>query len=111
LEVFLEAPDAAGKPQRWTLDKVLIDTRTGKQPPPFKWHFTGSTFRQPDPLKEEYTYGANLSGTLITVFPVTDEVVLQAGLAAEAESAWRLETNVKLLPKEGTRAKLVLQAK
>jgi hypothetical protein len=42
---------------------------------------------------------------------VTDEVVLQAGLAAESESAWRLETNVKLLPKEGTRAKLVLQAK
>ncbi len=56
-------------------------------------------------------YGANLSGTLITVFAVTDEAVLQASLTAESESAWRLETNTKVLPKEGTRAKLVLQAK
>ena len=75
------------------------------------WHFTGSTFRQPDPEKSDFVYGANLSGTLITIFPVTDEAVLQAGLPAEAESAWRLDTNTKILPKEGTTARLVLQVK
>ena len=32
---------------------------------------------------------------------MTDEAVLQAGLTAESESAWRLETNAKVLPKEG----------
>ncbi|MCI0683089.1 MAG: YdjY domain-containing protein [Gemmataceae bacterium] len=111
VDIYLEAPDAAGKPRRWSLDQVLIDTRTGKPPPPLTWHFTGSVFRQPDPLKDEFVYGANLTGTLIAVFAVTDETVLQAGLTAAAESAWRLETNRKVLPKEGTRAKLVIQAK
>ena len=75
------------------------------------WHFTGSTFRQPDPEKDEHVYAANLSGTLIAIFPVTDETVLQAGVPADAESAWRLETNTKVLPKEGTPARLVVQAK
>jgi hypothetical protein len=110
LDVLIEVGDA-GKAQRWSIDKVLIDTRTGKQPPPFKWHFTGSRFRQPDPLKEEYVYGANLSGTLITIFPVSDEAVIQAGMTAESESAWRLETNPKVLPREGAAARLVLQVK
>lgn len=110
VELFLEVA-AAGGPKRYSLDQILIDTRTGKQPPPFKWHFTGSAFRQPDPTKDEQVYGANLTGTLITIYPVTDETVLQAGLTLAAESAWRLETNAKVVPKDGTAARMVLQVK
>jgi hypothetical protein len=110
LDVFLEW-SVGGKQQRLSLDQVLIDIRTGKQPPAFKWHFTGSVFRQPNPDKQEHVYGANLTGTLITIFPVTDETVLQASLSLEAESAWRLETDAKVLPKEGAPARLILQAK
>jgi len=108
--VFLELPDG-GKTKRWPIEQVLVDTRTSKQPPPLVWHFTGSAARQPNPEKEVFVYGADQSGTLITIFPVTDETVLQAGVGSDSEQSWRLETNAKVLPKEGTPARLVLQVK
>jgi hypothetical protein len=108
--VFVDLPEG-GKTKRLPLEQVLIDTRTGKQPPSLVWHFTGSAARQPNPDKDVLVYGADESGTLITIFPVTDETVLQAGLGADSEQSWRLETNGKVLPKEGTPARLVLQVK
>ena len=110
LAVFLELPDG-DKTKRWPVEQVLIDTRTGKQPPTVTWHFTGSAARQPNPEKDELVYGADHSGTLITIFPVTDETVLQAGVGSDSEQSWRLETNAKVLPREGTPARLVLQVK
>jgi hypothetical protein len=100
-----------GKTRHLPLEKVLIDTRTGKPPPPLAWHFTGSAPRQPDPEKDDVVYGANVTGTFLTIYPVTDETVIQAAMPPEAESTWRLETNAKLLPRTGTPARLVLQAK
>ena len=66
-------------------------------------------FLTPDPAKDETIYGADLTGTLIAIFPVTDETVLQTNLTMKEEKFLKLETDKKLLPKEGTPVKLVLE--
>ena len=67
--------------------------------------------KQPDPEKDEKVYGADLTGTLIAIFPVTDDVVIQTNLTMKEEPLLKLETNAKALPAEGTAAKLIIQAK
>jgi hypothetical protein len=79
--------------------------------PPLKWHFTGSAMRQPDPNKPAKVYGADLSGTLISIFPVTDETVFQSDLTMKEESLLKLETNQNILPPEGTAIKLRIEVK
>ena len=74
-----------------------------------KWHFTGSVMKQPDPEKDDKVYGADLTGTLIAIFPVTDETVMQTSLTMKEEKYLKLETDTKVLPKEGTPVKLVLE--
>jgi hypothetical protein len=93
------------------IEDTMVDTKSGKTLPKLKWHFTGSMERMPDPEKDDKIYGADQTGTLITIFPVTDDTVIQSGLAAKDEGKWRLETNGKLLPKEGSSVKLIIQAK
>lgn len=110
LDISLEW-SAGGKTHRMPLNRLLTDTRSGKALPAISWHFTGSAFRQPDPEKDAWAYGANLTGTLITIFPVTDEAVVQAAVPAGAEGAWRLEINARTLPRAGTPARLILHAK
>lgn len=109
--VFLEVPGITPKPRLIPIEKVMVDMRTGKTMPPLKWHFTGSALRQPDPDKPERVYGADLSGTLISLVPVTDETVLQTNLTMVEERLIRLETNKNLLPAEGTDVRLILEVK
>jgi hypothetical protein len=66
---------------------------------------------QLDPNKKEEVYGADFSGTLIAIFPVTKETVLQTSLQIENERFMKLEVNTKVMPKEGTPVKLVIEAK
>jgi len=77
---------------------------------PLKWHFTGSIKKQPDPEKDETVYGADLTGTFLSIFPVTDCCVLQSQLTMKDEPSYKLETDPKVLPKEGTPVKLVIVA-
>jgi len=107
VDVFLEF----GKSPRLAIEKVLIDQRSGKPLPPLRWHFTGSAFRQPDPEKDDFAYGADLTGTLITLFPVTDDAVIQSSLGLDQESAVRLEVAARALPKEGGAGRLIIQVK
>ena len=78
--------------------------------PKVKWIFTGSAMKKPDPQKDETVYGADRTGTLIAIFPVTDETVMQTSLTMKEEKYLKLETDTKILPKEGTPVKLVLEA-
>jgi hypothetical protein len=66
---------------------------------------------QPDPNKPEKVYGADLpnNGTLIAIFPVTDQTVFQSNLTMKEEKYVKLETDKKLLPREGTAVKLILE--
>jgi hypothetical protein len=109
VKVSLEVPGADGQPKRLPIEKVLIDPKTNKPMPKVQWRFTGSAMKQPDPDKPEKVYGADLTGTLISIFPVTNETVCQTNLTMKEEKYVKLETNKKLLPKQGTPVKLILE--
>ena len=111
VKVLLEVPGITGTPRLIPLEKLMVDTRTGKTLPMLTWHFTGSVMRQPDPTKDEKVYGADLTGTLISLLPVTDETVCQLHLSMSDGKPLTLETNKDLLPAVGTEVKLVIQAK
>jgi hypothetical protein len=111
VNLFLEFPGPDGSPKKVSIDKTMVDMRNGKLfPKKVKWLFTGSVMSKPDPNKDETMYGADIDGTLIAIFPVTDKTVLQGGLKFKDQEYLRLETNTKLLPKEGTAVKLVIEA-
>jgi hypothetical protein len=110
VNIYLEVTDEGGAAKKLTLDRVLVDSRNGKPfPKSIKWRFTGSALVQPDPEKDDKVYGADLSGTLIAIFPVTDQTVFQSDRLFDDQKYLRLETNPKVLPKEGTPVKLVIE--
>jgi hypothetical protein len=111
VSLFIDVPDAAGgKPKRIPIEKALVDPKTNKPMPKVEWRFTGSVMtKRPDADKEEY--GADLTGTLISIFPVTNETVFQTNLTMKEEKYLKLETNKAILPKEGTPVKLVIVVK
>ncbi|HYG74073.1 MAG TPA: FG-GAP-like repeat-containing protein [Planctomycetota bacterium] len=111
VKISLEVPGVAGVPRLIPMEKLVVDTRTGKTLPKLKWHFTGSVMRQPDPTKSEKVYGADQTGTLISLLPVTDETVCQLHLSLADGKPLRLDTNKELLPPEGTEVKLIIEAK
>jgi hypothetical protein len=111
VSVFLEIPTAGGETKKLSMDKVLVDKNGRPFPKSVKFRFTGGVMKQPDPTKEEKVFAADLTGTLIVIFPVTNETVLQTNLTMEYESTMKLETNTKVLPKEGTPVKLILEVK
>jgi hypothetical protein len=109
VNVFLEIPRENDKPRRLPIEKTLIGKRSGKPMPKVKWYFTGSVMSKPAADKKEEVYGADLTGTLIAVFPVTNEVVLQTSLKFDDQHFLELETDKSVLPKEGTPVKLVIE--
>jgi hypothetical protein len=111
LKLFLEFTGADGKTQRIDIEKSMVYRKTGKPLESLRWHFTGSVLKQPDPEKDEQVYAADLTGTLIAMFPVTDETVIQSHLTMKDEPLFKMDTDVKLLPKEGTAAKLIIVVK
>ncbi|MEX2214747.1 MAG: YdjY domain-containing protein [Phycisphaeraceae bacterium] len=111
LKVSLELPGPANTVKKTPIEKCLVDRKTGKSLPSIKWHFTGSKMAQPDPNKDEKVYGADLTGTLISIFPVTDETVMQTSLTMKEEPLIKLDTNTKLLPAEGTIVTLIIEVK
>jgi hypothetical protein len=108
VKLFLELPSPGGKTERVPLEKVLVHRDGGKPMVELTWYFTGSAEKQPDPEKDEKVYGADLTGTLAALFPVTDSTVFQTQLTMKDEPNFKLETNPQVLPKEGTELKLVI---
>jgi len=99
-----------GRPERIPIEKCLVHRDAAKPIGALKWHFTGSVMKQPDPEKDDKVYGADLTGTFLSIFPVTDCCVLQSQLTMKDEPNYKLETDGKVLPKEGTAVKLVIVA-
>jgi hypothetical protein len=107
--IYFLVPDSTGLERKVTMDKAMVDSKNGKPfPKSVEWRFTGSATVQPDPNKNEKMYGADWSGTLIAIFPVTKETVFQTSLQIENEKFMKLEVNAKTMPKEGTQVKLVI---
>jgi hypothetical protein len=99
VKIFIEVNPGKGA-KRVPVEQVLADRKTGKAMPKVKWHFTGSA-------TQKGAYGADESGTLIAIFPVTAETVFQSSLSLADEKYVKLETNDKL-PKVGTAVNLVI---
>lgn len=111
VNVFFEVPAADGTAKRLTMDKVLLDPKSKKPAPKMTFRFTGSVMSAVDPNKpDEKKYGADLTGTLIALFPVTDECVLQTDWTMKEEKYLKLDVNPEVLPKEGGAIKLVIEA-
>ena len=109
---YFVVPDPTGLDRKVTLDRAMIDSKNGKPfPKNIECRFTGSALVQPDPNKNEKMYGADFSGTLMSIFPVTDETVFQTALTIKYEGIMKLEVNTKVMPKEGTPIKLVFEVK
>jgi outer membrane protein assembly factor BamB len=108
VRIYLELPGVGDKPRLLPLEKTMVDKRTGKLVARLKWYFTGSVMRQPDPNKPLKVYGADLGGTLIALFPVTDETVIQTNLTMKDSTLLRMETNSNVVPPEGTPLKLII---
>jgi hypothetical protein len=109
VKIFLDLPGAGGLSKRVPIEKALVDRKTAKTMPPLKWIFTGSLTKQLDPNKPDLTYGADTTGTLIAIFPVTDETVFQSNLTMKDEPLIKLDTNTKLLPETGIDVQLIIQ--
>lgn len=110
VRIYIEVPATdGGEARRLPLERCLVDKRTGKTLGKRKWIFTGSAMTQPDPEKDEKVYGADLTGTLIGVFPVTNQTVIQTDLTMKEEPLLKMETNKKVLPPEGTAVKLIIE--
>jgi hypothetical protein len=107
LKITLELPGGKVVP----IEKTLVDKKTGKTMPALKWRFTGSAIKQPDPNKPDKVYGADEANNLITIFPVTADVVIQSNLTMKDSGLIKMETNKTLLPPEGTAVKLVIGVK
>jgi hypothetical protein len=111
VDLYLEIKGPDGEYRRVPMDRTMVDMRNGKSfPKSVQWRFTGSVMSKPDPNKDDMVYGADLSGTLIAIFPVTDQTVFQTSLTFKDEKYLKLETNKTLLPPEGTPVKLVIEA-
>lgn len=107
VKIFLEVPGGKQIP----VDRTIVDKRTLKPfPKDVQWRFTGSVQTKPDPNSDKMVYGADDSGTLIVIFPVTNQTVFQTSLTMKYEKYLKLDTNQKVLPKEGTPVKLVIEA-
>jgi hypothetical protein len=109
VRLFIEVPGTAGR-RRLTLSQALVGLTNGQPfPKTVKFRFTGSTLSNADPAKPNQ-YGADVSGTLIAIFPVTSDTVIQSELAFKDASFLKLETNPKALPKIGTPVTLIIEA-
>jgi hypothetical protein len=109
--IYLGIPEA-GEIKKVSIDKCMVDIKSGKTfPKDIKFRFTGSKMVQEDPNKPDLTYGADSksSGTFMAIFPVTDMTVFQTSLTMKSEKFLKLETNPKVVPKEGTPVKIILQ--
>lgn len=109
VKIFLDLPGAGGLAKRIPVERALVDKKTGKAMPTIKWLFTGSVVKQPDPTKPDKVYAADQTGTLIAIFPVTDETVFQTSLTMKEEPLIKLDTNAKSLPEVGVDVTLVIQ--
>ena len=111
VKLYLELPAADGKEaRRLPIQDCMIEMKTKKPLKSLKFVFTGSVMTQPSPDKDEKVFGADLTGTLVTLFPVTDQTVIQSNLTKQDDQLLDIETNKKVLPPEGTAVKLIIEA-
>jgi hypothetical protein len=112
VKIYFQVPDATGKPKNVPVEKTMVGSINPKlKLPTLKWRFTGSIMRAPNPEKpDDKAYAADLSGTMMSIFAVTDETVFQSQLTFKDQDNLKLETNKTVLPEVGKPLKMVVEA-
>jgi len=116
VRLWIEYPGRSGLSKKVDLASAVIDRRTGLaldggasgSGRVVRWIFTGSALVKADPSSQELSYGAEFSGTLVTIFPVTDETVFQSTLGMDAEALFNLEV-AGILPPVGSKLRLLIE--
>ena len=108
VDIYLVLPGVGGKQRIVPIERAMSEPRTGKPLPHFRWQFTGSVMRQPDPNKDYKVTGRTDRHAHLDL-SVTDETVFQADLTMKEEPFMKLETNKNLLPEEGTPVQMLIQ--
>lgn len=116
VRIWIEYPGRSGLSKKVDLASAVVDRRTGlaldggisSPGSRVRWLFTGSALVRPDPTSEQRAYGAEFSGTLVTIFPVTDETVFQSSLGMDAEALFNLEV-AGILPPVGSKVRLLIE--
>jgi outer membrane protein assembly factor BamB len=111
VKLSLVVAGPSGRERVVPMEKAIVDAQTGRSLPELSWRFTGSSMRQPDPNSPTKLYGADLSGTFVTIYPVSSETVIQANLPLDAQSSLKLELNKNVLPEENTPVKFWIEVK
>jgi hypothetical protein len=109
VKIYIEFKGPDGDTKKVSIDKTMVDNNGKPFPKSVEFRFTGSVLAKTDPTKGDTIYGADKTGTLIAIFPVTDQTVFQTSLTMAEEKFLKLEVNTKLMPKEGTAVKLVIE--
>ena len=109
VRLSLAFPGASGGENVLPIERAMADRRTGRPLAPIRWFFTGSAMKQPDPEKPVVVYGADFTGTLICLYPISDYTVLQSNLTMQEETLLKLDTNKIALPQEHTAGKLIIE--
>ena len=111
VNIYIDVPQGDGPAKRYPLDKILVDPKTNKpMPKGVKFKFTGSAPAKAEPGKVAKEFGADITGSLIMLFPVDAETVFQSSLTMKEEKYLKLDVKKDTLPKEGDPVKLVLEA-
>jgi len=116
VRIWIEYPGRSGLSKKVDLASAVVDRRTGlaldggasAAEGRVRWLFTGSAMVKVDPASEKRSYGADFSGTMVTIFPVTDETVFQSTLGMDAEALFSLEV-AGILPPVGSKARLLIE--
>jgi len=108
VRLLLEFPDLTGRPRTMRIEDVIADALTGRGILPLKWRFTDATPRHQTGYNANRDYAADLSGTLITLFPITAETVIQSTQSMKSRAVLNLDTRKDILPPEGTPARLIV---
>jgi hypothetical protein len=109
VKIFIEFKVGEDEAKRVPIEKTLFIPKLNKNLDKLKWRFTGSVMTKPDPNKDEMVYGADVTGTLISIFPVTNQTVFQTNLTMKDEGIIKIETDARVLPKVGTPVKLIIE--
>ena len=106
VRLYIEWKNPEGKTMRFRAEDLVYNRKTKKPMQHIDWVFTGSRFME-DPATDEIVLQAELTKSIVATFHGDRSVILQNPLM-EAIDESLYEANSKLLPKAGTKIKMIV---
>jgi len=106
--LMVEWKDEKGRPIRVRAEDLIYNSKAKRPMKRIEWTFTGSRLLE-DPETGEKTLQADMTGNIISTHWADPSVLFQNPLP-EATDESLYKANMKLLPKPGTRVRLIIDA-